>query len=105
LRREEHELEQIFDVAQTIFDSDSGHVYDFATLEKRDEAPLWLHSARKVSQYKRKTGGRPAGGEGRRARGNSRGARPAWLGHASSSASSPCSSGRCTLSCSPWPSM
>src|SRR6202011_3473806 len=33
LRREEHELEQIFDVAQTIFDSDSGHVYDFATLE------------------------------------------------------------------------
>jgi hypothetical protein len=43
LRRKEHELKQIFDVAQTIFDSDSGHVYDFATLEiKSDGAPLWL---------------------------------------------------------------
>src|SRR5262249_37069273 len=32
LRRKEYELEEVIHVAQAIFDSNSGHVYDFATL-------------------------------------------------------------------------
>jgi hypothetical protein len=49
LRCEEHELEQIFDVAQTIFDSDSGHVYDFATLENGDLERAMASIARRRS--------------------------------------------------------